>query len=71
MAAQAVSERGHESSRMPKQQDGYHQQQQEHSYDQNLGYDAGRQRPITRAKSDNGPLGIGRLLQQVHSSIRF
>jgi hypothetical protein len=67
MAAQAVSERGQESSRMPRQQDGYYQQQQGQSYDsdsQNIG---GRPRPVPRARSDNGPLGIGRLLQQVHS----
>ncbi|KAF3385681.1 hypothetical protein DPV78_012436 [Talaromyces pinophilus] len=64
MAAQAVSERGQESSRMPRQQDGYYQQQQGQSYDsdsQNIG---GRPRPVPRARSDNGPLGIGRLLQQ-------
>ena len=65
MAAQAVSERGQDSSRMTGQQDGYQQQQQQNPYvseNQNI---QGRDRPVPRSRPDNGPLGIGRLLQQV------
>ncbi|EEA19966.1 conserved hypothetical protein [Talaromyces marneffei ATCC 18224] len=61
MATQAVSERGQESSGLPSPEYGY---QQQHSSDHNIGYDGGRQRPISRARSNDGPLGIGRLLQR-------
>jgi hypothetical protein len=63
MAAQAVSERGQESSRLQGQQQDY---QEQHSYGNDFENIGGHQRPLPRSRPDNGPLGIGRLLQQVH-----